>query len=361
MTEAAHGENLLAHLPRPPRKVAVLRASRLGDFLCAVPALRALRQALPEAELVVITLPLLADLVVRSPCADGFVAFPGYPGIAQQFFDPRRALDFFRRMQREHFDLAIQLHGSGVYANPFTLMLGAACTAGFVRPGDDASLLDASLPWPEHGHEAHRLLALARFLGAPSQGDALAYPLFPSDHANAQALLAGLPQPIIGLHAGANDARRRWPLERFVEVARTLHRHAGGSLVLLGAATVAEEAAVLEARLPGCRNLVGRSRLGPFGALLTRLALFITNDSGPAHVAYALRTPTITLYRAGGRERYGPLGTGPFAPLEPLEDGADALVSVEQVLRAADALLAGEAWKEPTSCGASNEAIRYAR
>lgn len=269
MVESRHGANLLAHLPRPPRRVALVRASRLGDFVCTAPALRALRHALPETELVMITLPVLADLVVRSPYLDAFLAFPGYPGIAQQFFDPRRALDFFRRMQGERLDLAIQLQGSGVYANPFTLMLGAACTAGFVRPEDDASLLDASLPWPARGHEAHRLLALVEFLGAPARGDALAYPLFPSDHANAQALLAGLPQPIIGLHAGANDPRRRWPLNRFVEVARTLHRRFGGSLVLVGSSTVAEEAAVLEARIPGCRNLVGRSALGPFGALLS--------------------------------------------------------------------------------------------
>lgn len=361
MVEHAHGENLLSLLPRPPHKVALLRASRLGDFLCTSPALRALRHALPEAELVMITLPALQDAVVRSPYLDGFIAFPGYPGIAQQFFDPRRALDFFRRMQRERFDLAIQLQGSGVYANPFTLMLGAASTAGFARPGDDTSLLDACLPWPDHGHEIRRLLGLVGFLGAPPRGEEMTYPLFPSDRANAQALLAGLPQPIIGLHPGSHDPRRRWPLERFVEVARTLHRRYGGSIVLLGGATVSEEAAVLEARIPGCRNLVGRTALGPFGAALTRLALFITNDSGPAHVAYALRAPTITLYRAGGRERYGPLAEGPFAPLEPADAGADALVSVDQALRAADTLLADATGKERIPCGETSEALRYAR
>lgn len=360
MAEPAHGQNLLAHLPAPPRKVALVRASRLGDLVCTGPAVRALRHALPEAELVMVTLPMLQDVVVRSPYLDGFIAFPGYPGIAQQFFDPRRALDFFRRMQRERFDLAIQLQGSGVYANPFTLMLGAGCTAGFARPEDDTSLLEASMPWPERGHEVRRLLALAQFLGAAPRGEDLVYPLFPSDHANAQALLAGLPQPVLGLHPGSNDPRRRWPLDRFVEAARTLHRRVGGSVVLLGGPTVAEEAAVLEARIPGCRNLIGRSALGPFGAMLARLSLFITNDSGPAHVAYALRVPTITLYRTGGRERYGPLSEGPFAPLEPADDGADALVRVEQVLQAADELL-GATGKEQRPCGDLEDAIRYAR
>jgi hypothetical protein len=74
---------LLTRLPDPPRKVALLRASRIGDFLCATPALRALRRALPEAEITMITLPLLRGLVERSPHLDRFVAFPGFPGIAE--------------------------------------------------------------------------------------------------------------------------------------------------------------------------------------------------------------------------------------------------------------------------------------
>jgi ADP-heptose:LPS heptosyltransferase len=127
---------LLSRLPEPPRKVALLRASRIGDVLCAVPAFRALRAALPGAEITMVTLPLLRDLVVRSPYLDRFVAFPGFPGIDEQFFDARRATAFFQEMQAEQFDLAVQMQGSGVYSNPFTLMLGARVTAGFVRPGD---------------------------------------------------------------------------------------------------------------------------------------------------------------------------------------------------------------------------------
>ena len=56
----------LARLPVPPRCVALLRASRIGDFLCAIPAIRALRSALPEAEIAMITLPLLREVASRS-------------------------------------------------------------------------------------------------------------------------------------------------------------------------------------------------------------------------------------------------------------------------------------------------------
>src|SRR6185437_1509188 len=156
----------LACAGRSPRKVALLRASRIGDFLCATPAIRALRAALPDAEITMITLPLLRDMVERSPHLDRFVAFPGFPGVAEQFFDARRATAFFAAMQAERFDLAIQLQGSGVYSNPSTLLLGARATAGFIRPGDAPGLLDAALPMPACGSEVERLLALTSFLGA---------------------------------------------------------------------------------------------------------------------------------------------------------------------------------------------------
>jgi len=70
---------LLSRLPEPPHKIILLRASRIGDFLCATPAFRALRKALPGTEITMITLPVLQDLVMRSPDLDRFVAFPGFP------------------------------------------------------------------------------------------------------------------------------------------------------------------------------------------------------------------------------------------------------------------------------------------
>lgn len=123
----------LARLPEPPRKVAILRASRVGDFLCATPAYRA---ALPASHITLITLPMLRDLAERLPYFDRVVDFPGFPGIAEQLFEPGRFAAFLHAMRAERFDLAIQMQGSGVNSNPFLLLLGAHYTAGFVRSGD---------------------------------------------------------------------------------------------------------------------------------------------------------------------------------------------------------------------------------
>ncbi|XWK89577.1 MAG: hypothetical protein U7127_05805 [Phormidium sp.] len=154
---------LLFRLPETPRKIALVRASRIGDFVCATPAFRAIRNALPLAEISLIAMPFVAQLVARSPQIDRFIPFPGFLGMAEQFFDPRKVVAFFQEMQAEQFDLAIQMHGSGVYSNPFTLMLGAKVNAGFIRPGDPAGKLDAALPISATENEVHRVLSLVRF------------------------------------------------------------------------------------------------------------------------------------------------------------------------------------------------------
>lgn len=307
---------LLQRLPEPPRKAAVLRASRIGDFLCAYPAFRALRLALPNTELSIITLPILEDLALRCPYFNRYIPFPGYPGLAEQFFDPRKAVQFFQEMQAEGFDLAVQMQGSGVYANPFTLMVGAKFTAGYIRLGDRPGKLDAALLYPESGHEIGRSLALAEFLGASRQGEKLEFPLWEADQRAAEELLRGAARPILGMHPSARQKIRRWPVERFTRAGCELQRMLGGTLVLIGEAEE-RRAAEEVLRKAGGRgiNLCGRTPLGVLGAVIDRMDVFITNDTGPAHIAYARQTPTITIYGGGDFERYRPSHPGPFSSL----------------------------------------------
>ena len=299
---------LLSRLPQPACKVAIVRASRIGDFLCATPAFRALRAALPEAELTLIALPLMRDLALRSPHLDRFEPFPGFPGIAEQFFDARNTMRFIQQMQNEAFDLAIQLHGSGVYANPFTLLLGARATAGFVRAHDAPGRLDAAFPLPSGMHEVHGLLAFTTFLGAPSRGPEMEFPLWEDDERRADAMLTGVTEPLIGIQPGARSGNKRWAPERFVEVARTLRQRHGGTIIVLGGP---DERALAEelTHVVGapCLALAGSIPIPVMGAVIARLALLVTNDSGPAHIAYALGTPTITIFGGTEPARWGPL------------------------------------------------------
>lgn len=345
---------LLARLPHAPRKAAVIRPSRIGDFVCAVPAFRALRAALPQAEVAVVTLPLLRELVERLPYIDRFLVFPGYPGLAEQFFDARRALRFFARMQAEHFDLVLQLQGSGVNSNPFALMCGARVTAGFVRQGDAAGRLDAALPLPGTGHEVQRVLALPIFLGAKAQGVHTEFPLREEDHAEARVLLGAVRPPLLGLHPGARSATRRWSLKRFALTGAELCRRHGGTLAIIGGPEERVQGERLAQWIGGpVLNLCGACSLPVLGAVIARFKLLITNDSGPAHIAYALGTPTVTIFGGEDPQRYGPPTAGPFrvlmqeVPCRPCGEvacpvGYECLrgVTVGQVVAAANELLA---------------------
>lgn len=305
--------NLIEKLANKPCKIVIVRASRIGDFLCAVPAFRALRCALPQAEFSIITLPLLRDLVERSPYFDKYIEFPGYPGIAEQFFEARRATEFFRQRQLENYDLALQMQGSGVYSNPFTLLLGAKQTAGFIREGDGRGLLDVAAIWQLQAHEVRRNLALPLALGVDLQGEDLEFPLWPDDYAAADVLLAGLKRPIFGLHPSARDLTRRWPLERFVAVGRELLQKYGGSVVIVGEPSDCEAFDEMARQIgENCLNLAGQTSLVVLGAVISRLDLFVTNDTGPAHIAYALKKPSVVIFGSADPRLNGPLGDGPY-------------------------------------------------
>ncbi|MEZ4599052.1 MAG: glycosyltransferase family 9 protein [Syntrophotaleaceae bacterium] len=353
MKVSAFQPGLVQRLKRPPRKIVLVRACRIGDFICATPAFRSIRKGLPEADITMVTLPMLEGLVRRSSNFDSFAPFPGYPGLAEQLFSSRSASRFFYRMQSEKFDLAIQMQGSGVNSNPFTLMLGASATAGFVRPGDGPGLLDAALPLPTEGHEILRVLALTRFLGLPDQTLETEFPLAAVDRRQASRLIGEGKSVLIGLHPEARDAARRWPAERFAEVGRRLQQHHGGRLVLFGDTEGRQTAeAVLQAAgVPGI-DLSGRLSLGQLGAVIQHLSVLVTNDSGPAHIAYALGTPTVTIFGGKDPARYGALRPGPFRmiahpiacrPCQQAECpmGAPCLnrVSVDEVVAEAESLI----------------------
>jgi ADP-heptose:LPS heptosyltransferase len=329
--------------------VVLVRASRIGDFVCAVPAFGALRAALPSAEIALIGLPFVRDLCARLPSLDRFIPFGGFPGIAEQFFKPGRAVRFFSRMQAEKYDLAIQMHGTGVFSNIYALMLGARFTAGFIREGDSPGMLDAAYPMPASGHEVQKLLAFTLFLGAPPVSEAPVFPLLARDRARAQMLLADAGPPYIGLHLFARKPEKCWPDERFMEAARRLRADHRGTIVLIGGKDNGTAARTVAGRIgPACLDLTGMTSIGTLGAVVDRLAVLLTNDSGPAHIAYALGTPTVTVFGETDPERWGPPARGPFRvikrmlPCSPCrEDTCDSgyaclrSIGVDEVVQAA--------------------------
>lgn len=323
-----------------PNRIAIFRALKLGDMLCALPALRAIRAAWREAEIVLIALPWAEEFVDRfGRYLDGFRPFPGFPGLPERPPDIGRIPAFLSEMQAEAYDLAIQMHGSGRLTNPLIELFGAQRCAGFFRSGAYCPAPQTFLPWPERGLEIRRLLRLAEFLGAPAQGEHLEFPLRSSDVRRFRAVAQEDLEPgtYVCIHPGASVAGRRWPAERFAAVAEALARR-GFRVVLTGG--VGEEALARSVgrRLSGaCLDLVGRTDLGALGALLAGARLLVCNDTGVSHLADALRVPSVVISTGDNPERWAPIdGRRHRVLCHP------SGVEVGEAVAAADALLRGD-------------------
>jgi ADP-heptose:LPS heptosyltransferase len=294
----------------PPRRVVVFRALQLGDMLCAVPALRALRAALPGSEVVLVGLPWAREFARRfGHLVDGFREFPGYPGLPEVPCAARRVPAFLAGLQAEGFDLAVQLHGSGVVSNPLVALFGARRVAGFYVPGQFCPDPETFLPYPDAGLEVRRLLKLTTFLGAPPAGEGLEFPLFEEDY-RALSAIGGAdslrPGAYVCVHPGASVPQRRWPAGRFAAVARALAGR-GLGVVLTGTAGEAHLTAEVARALPGgALDLAGRTGLGALGALLRGARLLVCNDTGVSHLAAALRLPSVVISTGSNPERWAP-------------------------------------------------------
>jgi ADP-heptose:LPS heptosyltransferase len=294
----------------PPRTVAVFRALQLGDMLCAVPALRALRTALPGARITLIGLPWAREFAARySGSIEVFVAVAGYPGLPEQPPEIERIPAFLSLMQERQFDLVLQLHGSGRISNPLTLLFGGRTTAGFYR-SDDVCPDDATFVlYPEDGPERLRLLRLMEFLGMPACGDGLEFPLHDSDRSALQAIERAHAigaRPYVCVHAGARHAARRWPAARFAAVADAL-ASVGLAVVLTGSA---DERPITDAVQREMRaraiDLAGETTLGSLAALLAGSRLLICNDTGVSHLADALGVPSVIVFTGSEHESWAP-------------------------------------------------------
>ncbi len=293
------------------RSIVVFRALQLGDLLCAVPAFRALRFAFPDSPITLVGLPWAHALVARyMHYLDDFIAFPGVPQLPEQAADVATLPGFFADVRARRFDLAIQLHGSGVRTNSIVERFGAAKTVGFRPEGAPFEASGDFFPYPRSGHEIHRLLELLAFLGIPGQGEEMELPLFDDDYQELYRLTAsdGLePGRYVCLHPGSRENSKRWPARHFAQIGDALHE-AGYRVVITGSGSErALATSISRAMRYPSTNYAAPISIGALGALLNHARLLVTNDTGISHVAAALRLPSVVIFTTTDSGRWAPL------------------------------------------------------
>lgn len=304
----------------------VLRALHLGDLLVAVPALRALRRALPRHRIVLATGRSLEPLAGLTGAVDELLPTPDLDALTWTGPPP---------------DVAVNLHGKGPQSHRALDALHPRLRIGFRAPGWPGPEFDEIAA--QHRHERERWCAVLAAHGiAADPGDLR---LSPPTAVTPRRTSA----PVL-VHPGARYGSKRWPARRFAEVAAVLDGPLSPVLVTGTADELELAGAVADgAGLAGSRVLAGRTDLAQLCALVAGAALVVSGDTGIAHLAFAFGTPSVTLFGPVDPAQWGPPADGPHVVLgdptvrrgDPFGDDPDPAllaVGVGDVLRAAASL-----------------------
>lgn len=298
-------------------KIAVLRANALGDFIVTLPALKAIRSAYPDAEIVLLGKPWHKQFLVkdRTP-VDRVIIVPIKKGIrteANKAEDENEVNDFLEEMRKERFDIVINFQGNGVSANAFIKQFGAKITAGLVS--EKSEKLDFSLDYYYYQSEVIRFLEVAKLIGATMSDFEPEINVLVQDEEEIKGFLSLLHKPYIILHPVAVDIRRMWPMENYAELADELSKK-NFEIIFTGAE---------EDKLPvdeiidkinfTAINACGKFSLGGLAALLSHASLMIAADTGPLHLGRAVSVPSIGFYWAPNLISWGPLTRAIHRPM----------------------------------------------
>ena len=255
--------------------VLVLRALGLGDLLTAVPALRALRRARPAARLVVAAPAGLRELALLTGAVDALVPVGPLEPLPSSLAGA---------------DLAVNLHGRGPQS---TALLSATAPRRLVSYG-----LPDGPQWRSDEHEVLRWCRLLQESGLPAD---------PTDLTLAVPAVAPGVRGATLVHPGAAQVSRHWPVERWAEVARGLAaaRH---DVRITGGAGERErcDQVAVAAGLDAAQVLAGRTDLLGLTALVGAARLLVSVDTGVAHLATALGTPSVVLFGPTPPQLWGP-------------------------------------------------------
>jgi lipopolysaccharide heptosyltransferase II len=290
-------------------RLLLVRLREIGDVVFTTPAVRALREHMPDAHLTYLVEPPAADVVRNNPNLDQVLVAPARRGAAGILDDAA----LVRRLRAMRFDAVIDFHG-GPRASLLTWLSGAPIRIGYDVAGR-GWMYTCQVPRarelrPRHSVENQCDLLAPLGIPAPSpESIPVEMPLDPhaAQRVAERLTLAGTAadERVIVLHVSAGNPFRRWPLDAFVALVSGLaaadRRHrivltSGPSDFSAAEQVVSQARAQLSAAEGGRILTCGDFSLAELRALLDRAALYIGGDSGPMHIAATTEVPIVSLY-----------------------------------------------------------------
>ena len=283
-------------------RILLIRLSSLGDIVLTTPALRAVRAHFPDAHLAMLVGQQSADVLRENPHLDEIIPFDrGAIGK-----DTTEMLRIARTLREREFTVAIDLQ------RKFRTAVLMYLSGARVRVGKGVL---ATVRVPERGnkHATAHYFDLLHAVGVPAVDQGLEIFLTPAERAAALQRFEGAGIQgtglKVGLFPGAGWKLREWMPERFAAIGDRLVQRFSAEVLIFGGpreqALVQRVAALMNA---GSVTFAGTLRVRELAACIQQCDLFLTNDTGPMHIAAAVGTPTVSLFGPGNHIRFQPLG-----------------------------------------------------
>ncbi len=328
-----------------PRNILVIDFGQLGDVVMSLPALRAIRARFPQARITVIVGRPGAQIIDMSGYADATIEVDRV-----ELRDGFKALSVLRifhlvkDVRRRKFDFVIDLH-SFSETNLLGFFAGAPQRLFSRRPGRSLDFLANFSPKPPidrndpNQHLIERYLDVLVPLGIRDQPRVPRLMTRPEDDRAIDGMLrkakAEMGTPLVGLFPGAGHPGRCWPLEQFAELADFLIRNDGVRPVIFVGPEERHLVQRMHALFPSTCVILEKLSIPQLAAAQARLAVFVSNDTGPVHIAAAVGTPIVVVIDLPRPHAYVPTGTAQRL----IFSESVAAIDVEQVYLATRELL----------------------
>jgi heptosyltransferase II len=305
--------------PERIRRLLVRGTNWVGDAVMSIPALREIRRKFRNARISLLVRPWVKDVYTAVDFVDEILIYDK-PGRHQSWEGMRRLAVELRSGK---FELTV-LFQNAMEAALIAFWARIPIRIGYARDGRGLLLTHPIRIDPDvkRFHQAYYYLGLLSGAGliperpwqrADYHMESIAIDVLPSDLNAARQLLQshGI-RPgdrIIGINPGASfGSAKRWPSDRFAAVADALSIQYGANIVIFGAPSEAEVAREVGAKMTTKPvTLAGCTTLGQLMGLIRECKLFITNDSGPMHLAAALNVPQLAIFGSTSEIATGPL------------------------------------------------------
>jgi heptosyltransferase-2 len=296
------------------RNIVVRGVNWIGDAVMTMPALRALKLANPDARITLLVKPLVSRLFEKDPNVDEIIHYTeAYQGVAGK-------LRLAREVRKHDFCMALLLQNA-FDAALIAFLAGIPERTGYNRDGRGL-LLTKAIPFDDEAKALHHInyyLNLVEKAGFPAKYEIPWIYLSAEERLDARNKLKTLRRPVVGINPGATyGSSKRWHPARFAEVAFRVITEMQGSAVIFGGPSetvIGEEIEREFSKLSGGPELrrqlllmAGRTDIRELMALISECDLLVTNDSGPMHIGYAVRTPVVAIFGSTSPEHTGPVG-----------------------------------------------------